>query len=67
MAWGRRRVTQAQQTVEELKDQVDLERFTAIEREFESPEEVEEMQKQAEQFIESFFGDYGLLQDGWRA
>lgn len=62
----RRRVSQAQQTIEELEDTVDLERFTALEEEFESPEEVEEKQKQAEQFIEGFFGDYTLLQGGWR-
>ena len=32
----RRRVSQAQQTIEELEDTVDLERFTALEEEFES-------------------------------
>jgi hypothetical protein len=59
-------VSQAQQTIEELEDTIDLERFTALEEEFESPEDVEEKQKQAEQFIESFFGNYTLLQGGWR-
>lgn len=61
------RMSRAQHTIEELEDTIDLERFTALEKEFESPEDVEEKQKHAEQFIENFFGDYTLLQGGWRA
>lgn len=62
-----RTVKAAQQTVKQLQGDVDLVRFQTLEVQFETPERAKQAQEQSEQYIENFFGDYTLLQDGWRA
>lgn len=63
----RREVIAAQKTVKELEGTVDLQQFQTLEHQFKSPEEAQQLQQQSEQYVESFFGDYTLLQDGWRS
>ncbi len=63
----RNEVTRAKKAVKEIEDDVDLERFWTLENQFKTPDQARQAQKQAEQYIESYFGDYTLLQDGWRS
>lgn len=59
-------VNRAKNTIKELEGNVDLERFRVVEKQFETIDQTRQAQKQSEQYIENFFGDYTLLQDGWR-
>jgi hypothetical protein len=56
-----------QKKIKELEDSIDLPRFYTLEQQFDTPEEAKQLQKQSEQYVENFFGDYTLLQDGWRS
>ena len=65
---GQRRTANAtRKTIEELEGSIDLPRFHVLEQQFKTPDEAQQSQKQSEQYVENFFGDYTLLQNGWRA
>lgn len=57
----------AQKTLKELESTIDLPRFNLLNQKFLSMEKAKLLQKESEQYVENFFGDYTLLQDGWRA
>ncbi len=58
---------EAQKVVKELEGTLDLNRFLELDGQFKTEDVARAEQQQAEQYVEGFFGDYGLLQDGWRA
>lgn len=58
---------EAQKVVKELEGTLDLNRFLELDGQFKTEDVARAEQQQAEQYVERFFGDYGLLQDGWRA
>lgn len=63
----RRAANAAQKTMKELESTIDLPRFNMLDQQFKTPDEALQRQKESEQYVESFFGDYSLLQDGWRS
>ncbi|MBP6015294.1 MAG: hypothetical protein KA586_01095 [Candidatus Promineofilum sp.] len=67
LARNRRAANEAQKTLKELESTIDLPRFHTLEQQFKTPDEAQQRQKESEQYVESFFGDYTLLQDGWRS
>lgn len=67
LAQNRRATNEAQKTLKELESTVDWPRFQMLEQQFKTPDEARQRQKESEQYVESFFGDYSLLQDGWRS
>jgi len=54
-------------TIKELEDSIDLPRFYNLEQQFGPPDRAKQLQQESEQYVESFFGDYTLLQNGWRS
>lgn len=58
---------EAQKVVKELEGTLDLNRFLELDGQFKTEDVARAEQQQAEQYVEGFFGDYGLLQDGWRS
>ena len=65
---GKRRAANAtHKTIEQLESNIDLPRFYNLEQQFKTLDGAKQSQKESEQYVESFFGDYTLLQDGWRA
>lgn len=65
---GKRGATNAtKKTITELESNIDLPRFYMLERQFNTPDEALQRQKESEGYVENFFGDYTLLQNGWRA
>lgn len=67
LAGKRTKVDAAKKTVKALEGNVDLQRFHLLEQQFKTPNEAKQSQKQSEQYVENFFSDYTLLQDGWRS
>jgi hypothetical protein len=67
LARTRRATNATQRTNKELASTIDLPRFRMLEQQFTTPDEAKQLQKQSEQYVETFFGDYTLLQDGWRS
>lgn len=63
----KREFEKVKKTVSELESEIDMQRFVALESQYKTPDEARQAQQRAEQYIERFFGDYTLLQDGWRA
>lgn len=65
---GKRRESNAnQKTIKELESGIDWPRFQILEQQFTTPDEARKRQQESEQYVENFFGDYTLLQDGWRS
>lgn len=54
-------------TIEQLESTIDLPRFYNLEQQFKTLDGAKESQRESEQYVERFFGDYTLLRDGWRA
>lgn len=67
LAGERQAANATKKTIEELEGSIDLPRFHLLEQQFRTPDQAQQSQKQSEQYVENFFGDYTLLQNGWRA
>lgn len=52
--------------IKELESSIDLSRIKKLDEWFNTPDRAKQFQKESELYVENFFGDSTLLQNGWR-
>lgn len=58
LAGKRRAASATQKTIKQLESTIDLPRFNLLEQKFLSMDKAKQLQKESEQYVENFFGDY---------